>query len=56
LLVKYAFTKRLHGLLEGIEVSDSITVDSRLGQPFTAGQRVSGIGSDYTIVTISKEG
>lgn len=53
-MITWTVTKALHGHLEGIAVTEPVTADATLGPPFTAGQRVSGIGGDYTVTSVEK--
>jgi len=54
MMVTWTITKRLHGLLDGIVVSDTLTADAALGAPFTAGQVVTGLGCDYTVLAVAR--
>jgi hypothetical protein len=55
LVVTWIFVKRLHGLLEGIEVTETLTQDAKFGAPFKAGQYVRACaGSNYTVVSCER--
>lgn len=47
-LTRYTITKTLHGDLEGITVTDTVTSSE---PPFTPGQYVNGMGCPYTVVS-----
>ena len=50
-MATWTIIKALHGILEGITVTDTLTQDASFGAPFKAGQLVkSCAGSDYTVI------
>lgn len=54
MVTTWTITKRLHGLLDGIVVSDTLTADAALPAPFTAGQVVDGLGCAYTVLAVTR--
>lgn len=53
-VVTWTITKRLEGNLDGIVVTEAMTQDASLPAPFTAGQRVNGLGCPYTILEVTR--
>ena len=53
-MITWTITKQLHGVLEGIVVTDTMTADASLPAPFAIGRRVRGIGSDFTVLEVTK--
>lgn len=55
-ITHWHITKRLHGILEGFIVEDTMWQDARLPRPFTPGKRVRACaGSDYTVLACYPE-
>lgn len=56
MMITWTLTKKMHGMLAGITVTDTLTADASQPPPFQAqmGQRVAGIGCDYTVVSVER--
>jgi hypothetical protein len=54
-LVTYMVVKQLHGVLEGIEVTEQVSADATLPPPFTAGKRADGMGGAYTVTSVTRK-
>lgn len=54
-LVSYLVVKQLHGVLEGLEVTERTTQDATMPPPFEPGRRVDGLGGAYSVVSVERE-
>ena len=54
-MVTYTVTKLfVSGALAGLEVTDTLTQDESLPDPFTVGQHVTGLGSAYVVTDVTR--